>query len=316
MAGHQGGRGRVPGASELAGRQHGLISLGQLRELGVGRGRQRAQVAADRWEAIPYRGVVVGCTRESVESAWWMALTAVGRPAALGGITALQAAGLTGYDEDLIHLWLPKSSRVVRVAGARVHETRRWGPADLVGTGLPRATPAVAAVQAALWAKTPRQAVLCLVMPVQQQLARGTDVAGVLERVRRHRFRSALRAAITDITDGAHSMNELDFTALCRRHGLPEPSRQSTRTSADGTIHLDVEWPAFGVVVEINGAGHARVEQLLKDNFRMVDLQLAGRTAFGLSVLTLRAEPERAMRVIAEALTAKGWTGSFRPAGR
>jgi len=227
------------------------------------------------------------------------------------------ADGLTGFDEELIHVWLPKSSRVVRPDGVRVHETRRWEPSDNAEVGIPRARPAVAAVQAALWARSQRQAVLTLVMSVQQHLTRAQDVADVLDRVQRHRFRSCLRLAVADIADGAHSMNELDFARLCREHGLPEPSRQVVREGPGGRIYLDVAWEAYRVCVEINGAGHGRVDQLLKDNFRTIDLQLDGQTAIELSVFTLRAAPDEAMNRIARALLANGWHGNEqRPTGR
>jgi len=302
---------------QLAASQHGVVTLEQLRELGISPGRRRAQIAAGRWTALPHRAVVVGGARGTAPAAWWTALAEVGRPAALGGVTALMADGLTGFDEDLVHVWLPKSSRVTRPDGVRVHETRRWGPSDHAEVGIPRARPAVAAVQAALWAVSQRQAVLTIVMPVQQRLTRAQDVADLLDRDRRHRFRSCLRLGVADIVDGAHFMNELDFARLCRGHGLPEPSRQVVRQGAGGRIYLDVAWEVYRVCVEINGAGHARVDQLLKDNFRTIDLQLAGETAIELSVLTLRAAPQEAMNRIARSLRAHGWHGSQqRPTGR
>ncbi len=301
------------GIRDLADRQQGVVTLAQLRELGVTAGRRRAQIAAERWTARPYRAVVVGGGRGTDSAAWWAALADVGRPAALGGVTALMADGLTGFDENLIHVWLPKSSRVTRPRGVRVHETRRWDPSDQAVLGIPRARPAVAAVQAALWAVSQRQAVLALVMPIQQRLTLAPDVAEVLDRVRRHRFRPCLRAALADIADGAHSMNELDFARMCRAHGLPEPSRQTMRQDGKGRIYLDVTWDAYRVCLEINGAGHARVDQLLKDNFRAIDLQLKGETAIELSVLTLRAAPDEAMSRIAGVLRAKGWHGIPSP---
>ncbi len=114
----------------LAASQQGVVTLEQLRQLGISPGRRRAQIAARRWTGLRHRAIVVGGGRGTSEAAWWTALAEVGRPAALGGVTALMADGLTGFDEELIHVWLPKSSRVVRPDGVRVHETRRWEPSD------------------------------------------------------------------------------------------------------------------------------------------------------------------------------------------
>ena len=157
-----------------------------------------------------------------------------------------------------------------------------------------------------------------MVMPIQQRLTRAQDVGEVLDRVKRHRYRSCLRHALADIADGAHSMNELDFACLCRDYGLPEPSRQVVRHGPSGRIYLDVAWEAYRVCLEINGAGHARAEQLLKDNFRTIDLQLQGETAIELSVITLRAAPDEVMSRVSAALRANGWNGIplLRPAGR
>lgn len=303
---------------DLAARQDGIPTLAQLRDFGVTPGRRRAQIDAGRWKSIPHRGVLLSQGQGTAFQEWWRAVAEVGAPAALGGITALQAIGLEGYRESQIHVWLPKSSRVVRPKGVRIHESRRWGADDRALTGIPRALPQVAAVQAALWAVSQRQAVVALVMPIQQRLPRAEDVASVLDRVRRHRFRSCLRLALRDIADGAHSMSELDFARLCRDHGLPEPSRQVVRNGVNGRIYLDVAWDAYRVCVEVNGAGHDQVAQLLKDNFRTIDLQLRGETAIELSVLTLRAAPEEAMDRIGAALRANGWHGipALRPAGR
>lgn len=301
-------RRRDSAVSELADIQGGLVRVAQLRELGVSRGRQRAQVAGGRWSCVPYRGVLLAHDDEQL-SRWWSAVAVSGTDAALGGTTALHAAGLEGYCEERMHIWVRKSSRVVRTNGIVVHETRRWNEVDVMPAGIRRSTSSVATIQAALWASTPRQAVLALVMPVQQRLVRAADVAVELSRVKRHRYAAVLRAALGDVIDGAQSLNELDFAALCRSHGLPEPTRQRVARTPEGRCYLDVSWDRYGVALEVNGIGHGRVEQILKDNFRAIDLQLRGETVIELSVLTLRARPDEAMARVGAVLRARGWSG-------
>ncbi len=123
-------------------------------------------------------------------------LVRVGPAAALGGMTALAQCGLQGFDEDAVDIWVPKSQQKARPLGVRLHETRLWSSADVVPLGLPRSRPPVAAVQAALWSRTPRRALLCLVMPIQQRLVRPAEVSTALQRVRRHPFRRMLNAAL------------------------------------------------------------------------------------------------------------------------
>lgn len=68
---------------------------------------------------------------------------------------------------------------------------------------------------------------------------------------------SIVGPVIRDVCDGAHSLGELDFAGYCRQYGLPEPTRQSVRSSADGRVYLDVGWEDVGLVVEIDGGHHA-----------------------------------------------------------
>lgn len=219
-----------------------------------------------------------------------------------------QADGLTGFDEPMTHIWVHKSTyQVPPDAGVSLHETRRWSADDVAAHGIRRSLPAVSTVQAALWAPTAPSAQLRLVMPTQQRLTCSEDVIAVMDRVRRHRFRSMIRATLHDIADGAQSLGELDVTRLCREHGLPEPSRQEVRTGRQGRIYLDVYWAEFGVALEINGAGHDRLDQRRKDEIRSLDLQIQGDAAAQVSVLTLRSAPTPFFRALRDLLVARGW---------
>jgi hypothetical protein len=297
-----------------------VVRLPQLAAAGVSRGHRRAQVAAGRWRAIPGKAVIRHTGPLSGESAHRAALIEVGPGARLGGISALEVDGLTGFDEPRVHIWVPKGHRKqapTELAGEIcLHETRRWTTADCVEFGLPRSRRAVATVQAALWARSVRQAALCLVMPVQQRLVRVEEVALELARVRRHAFRSVLTTVIEDIAGGAQSLNEVDFASECRRRGLPEPNRQVVRRLPGGRVFLDVRWDEYRVAVEVNGAGHDRLDVALRDEVRLVDLQAQGDAAIPLSVLTLRVNPEPFFAALHRLLVARGWQprGGILPA--
>ena len=148
------------------------------------------------------------------------------------GITALQAAGLEGIADDGLDPRLraevvppdladrrrPASTR--HGAGGTTTSSRSRHPAD---------RPEVATVQAALWARTDREAALLLVAPVQQRLTTADAVAEVLDRVRRDRrtVTAPGRAAGRRRTVSAHSTSSTS-PAMCRRRGLPEPDRRSS----------------------------------------------------------------------------------------
>lgn len=118
---------------------------------------------------------------------------------------------------------------------------------------------------------------------------------------------------MADIRDGVRSMNELDFARLCRTRGLPEPSRQTLRESAQGRRYLDVEWVVYGIRLEVQGAGHARLLNVLSDDVRLMDLAAEDGAAVSVSVLSLRVDPEPLFASLARLLQSRGWRGVYRP---
>ncbi|CAN7258368.1 hypothetical protein [Knoellia sp. LjRoot47] len=290
----------------------GVATLAELTRAGVTRSTRRNLIRSGHWRPIGAKGVVLHTGSLHGEQALRAALIRVGPGARLGGTSALIAHGLTGFEESRVHLWVSKSAAKDRreVPDEIVlHETSRWSAKDCVGTGLPRSTPAVATVQAALWAVSPTQAALCLVMPVQQRLVRPDDVVTELDRVARHEYRNMLRAVANDLLGGVHSLNELDFARECRRRGLPEPSRQVRRTLPGGRVALDVYWDRFRVCVEVNGVGHDQLLTAMRDEVRLAGLQAQGDAAIPLSVLTLRVAPEPFFASLRELLRSRGWAG-------
>ena len=299
-----------PDLSSHIDERRGVLPMAVLRDEGVTRGRRRAMVAGGRWRVVPGTGVITTPGMTSGEAAWREALLEVGPGASLGGVTALESLGMTGFVESLFHIWVPKGHEKKVVDGVRIHETRRWTSKDATTTGLPRSKPAVATVQACLWAVSVRQAMLCLVMPIQQRLVLPDDVEAELSRIRRHRDRKPREAGLRDIRLGAESLNEIDFAVECRRRNLPEPTRQVVRPLSHGKGVLDVFWEDYGVVVEVNGAGHDALDVAMRDEVRITDLQAQGNAVIPLSVLTLRCDPDPLFDSLAHLLRARGWAAS------
>ena len=285
--------------------------------LGVTRGAVRAELAAGRWVVRAHKTVGVDPSNASPDERLWAAVLAcspraraVGScTAALGGLTSLLVAGLTGISGDgLVHVAAPKSSRPLPApAGVRIHETRRWCAEDVVGQPVPRVRTPVAAVQAALWARTDREAALFLVAPVQQRLTSADAVRAAIERIRRDRRRALLRAVADELVDGVRSLNELDFARLCRRRGLPEPGRQVVVRTTTGRAYLDVRWHRWRVVVEIDGVGHLDTDRWLDDTVRHNEIALTGDTVLRVPSLGLRLDPDRYLDLVERALRRGGW---------
>lgn len=279
----------------------GVISRRRLRELGIDRNevrlqlRQRRWVAHGRWTIATHTGDLSDLARR------WRAVWEVGeRIAALDGATALQHAGLQRWTGDVIHVSIPHTARVQPVEGVVVHKVRSR-PVEILGPGfLPTARPAPAAVRAAHWAVSDRQAALVMVMPVQQRLCTGVDVLEATERVRGRTRRAFIARVAADIALGAQAVGELDFAVLCRQYGLPEPSRQVVRQGPRGRVYLDVRWPC-GLVVEIDGAGHRWGLAVMDDNLRQNAVALGGDTVLRIDLFGLRIAEEQFMTQVVTA---------------
>jgi very-short-patch-repair endonuclease len=106
------------------------------------------------------------------------------------------------------------------------------------------------------------------------------------------------------------SLAELDFVHLCRDNGLPEPSRQVVRRDAAGRRrYLDAYFDGWRVHVEIDGGQHIEVRQAWADMRRQNDLWIAGDRVLRFPAWALRAEPQRAVAQVRDALIAAGRPG-------
>ena len=116
----------------LASAQSGVLTRSQVGVLGITRSQMRAEIDAGRWRVAGRECLVVAPAASSTQVDWWVAVLetaprtdpTMGARAALGGITALRAAGLEGINDDgLVHV-APRSRRTRSTA------TRRPGPRD------------------------------------------------------------------------------------------------------------------------------------------------------------------------------------------
>lgn len=297
-------RGRV---ERLAASQDGVVSRRQALDLGLTRAEVRANLRARRWRRVGRQAICVHTGPLSRSAKHWVAVIEAGPRAFLDGESALVEAGLENFSTRGIRVSVPRGARVYRrLAGVDVRQTRRWRVDDVVGSGLPRTRQAVAAVRAALWARSDREAALVLTMTVQQEIASAKEIGLEMLRVRRDRRRAFIHAVLNDLLDGVRSLGELDVAGECRRRGLPEPERQVLRKAQDGKYYLDVYWERWRLVVEIDGIHHAWVQQVVGDALRQNRLALDGDIVLRLPLLGLRVAPEEFFAQIEEALVAAG----------
>jgi len=210
---------------------------------------------------------------------------------------------------ERIRVSVPRGAKIRRTPTYDIRQTRRWSQADLLPTGVPRTRPAVAAVRAALWARSDQQAALVLSMAVQQGLVRPDQLGHELLRIRRDRRRLLLHALVNDLIGGARSLGELDVAGALRDRGLPVPDRQVLRQDARGRYFLDLYWARWRLVVEIDGIHHAWAENVVGDALRQNSLALQGDTVLRLPLLGLRLRPDEFFAQIEEGLRRAGFDG-------
>jgi very-short-patch-repair endonuclease len=301
---------RLAKARAIAAEQGGVLSRPQLYGLGVTRWEIRGQVRARRWQLIGDQSVQLDNGELRDRGEMWAAVFQGGPRACLDGGSALIAAGLERYELTPVRVSVPRGARVRRNQRFNIRQTRRWEAADIASTGIPRTQPATAAVRAGLWARTDREATYVLTIAVQQGLVGPDDLGLALLRVRRDKRRLLLHEVVNELLDGARSLGEIDVVRELRRRGIPVPSRQVLRKDGRNRYYLDLYWPDFKVVVEIDGIHHTWAENVVGDALRQNAVVLDGDTFLRLPLLGLRLRPDDFFAQIEQALRSGGWESS------
>ncbi|MEP7737205.1 DUF559 domain-containing protein [Nocardioides sp. 31GB23] len=288
--------------------QGGVVSRPQLYEAGVPRWLVARELRVGRWQRLSDQAVCVHNGPVVEEGHWWAAVLQGGPRAQLDGASALLAGGLQRYTVARVRVTVPRGARVRRTPRYDIRQSRRWQRDDVVASGIPRTRPAVAAVRGALWARTDREATYLLTAVVQQGLVSPAALGAEILRIRRDRRRALLHAVVNDLLDGARSLGELDVVRELERRGLPRPEQQVLRRDHRGRYYLDLSWPRFRVVLEIDGIHHSWAENVVGDALRQNALSLQGDTVLRLPLLGYRLEPDEFFAQVRAALVAAGWS--------
>jgi len=299
-------RERMARLEALAQEQGGVVSRAQAYGLGITRGQVRANLRARRWSRIGTQAIALHTGPLTEEGKLWSAVFEGGPRAHLDGASALVAEGLKNFTSDRIRVSVPRGARVRRTKAVDVRQTRRWSESDLAPSGVPRTRPMVAAVRAALWAASDKQAALLLTMAVQQGLTTPELIGEQMLRIRRDRRRAFVHGVVLDLLGGVRSLAELEVARECRRRGLPEPSRQVVRRGRNGNYYLDIMWKEWGVVVEVDGIQHSWAGQVVSDALRQNDVTLENAVVLRLPLLGLRVAPDDFFDQIEQALAQAG----------
>lgn len=298
---------RFAAARELAAGQGGVLSRPQLYGLGLSRWEITGQVRSHRWQLIGDQSVQLHNADLSPQGERWAAVFQGGPRACLDGGSSLIAAGLERYELSPVRVSVPRGARVRRNRRFNIRQTRRWEAADIVGEGIPRTRVETAAIRAALWARTDREATYVLTITVQQGLVPPALLGEELLRIRRDKRRLLLHEIVNELLDGARSLGEIDVARELRRRGFPPPARQVLRKDGRNRYYLDLYWPEYGLVLEIDGIHHAWAENVVGDALRQNAVVLQGETFLRLPLLGLRLRPAEFFAQVEQGLRDGGW---------
>ena len=290
-------------------RTDGVLLRSDLRAWGVPRCLVKAELRAGRWQRTGRQSVVTHNGPLDPAARRRVAVAEIGPRAALDGTTALQHLGVDVLKDQTIHVIIPKgSSPRRRLRGVRIHESRRYRSEDVaVRRGLRCVAPAAAAVHAALWARTDREAVYVLVLVVQQRLASPDELEQAAQQVRRHARRRLLARTVLDLAGGVRSMGELDVSHALRGRGLPEPDRQVLRHRPGGREYLDCRFEAYDLTMEVDGWQHDDPQHRLDDLLRDLVQAGEGSTVLRVPLVAWRLGRQQILDRLEQVFLARGW---------
>jgi hypothetical protein len=292
--------------------QDGVISRRQARQW-LSTGAIRHRLGTGIWQQVHWGVYLTRAVSELSDRQRRMIASLAagnGRPAPLGGRSALQVVGLRGFPPDPVHVLLPDRLRDHDPpAYAVVHRSRLFRPDELHRTTAPPCTSAGRAmVDAAQWAASDHEAAALIVAAFQQRLVGLNDVTSALARQPRARRRTLVADVVQDAAGGAHSLPELEYLRICRRAGLPTPTCQVIRADAGGRRrYLDAYFDEYGVHVEIDGGQHLQAGAWWADMKRQNELWVAGDRVLRFPAWVVRTRPTEVAGQTRAALVAAGW---------
>lgn len=269
------------------------------------RAMQRAR-ASGVWTRVTPRVYLAAPCRPTERQRLWAAVLHCGPTACLAGRSALFAEGWRGTLQWPLQVITSESTRVHRrPAWIQVHRSRLQIPQQVSGIPRVNATPAV--VQAGGWARTPREAMFVVLSSLQQEVTKPKRLRQELLGRPQAARRALLLELVDEYSSGVSSLNEHEFAQICRKHGLPQPIRQSRRKDSKGRDrYIDAEFQAHDgriIMVEIDGMQHLDPENWTEDTERQNSLVLrTGGLVLRVSTFMLRHSPESFVNDLREAI--------------
>jgi very-short-patch-repair endonuclease/predicted transcriptional regulator of viral defense system len=291
--------------ARLAERQHTVISLDQLKRLGLGRAAVAKRAAIGRLHRV-HRGVyAVGHARLTMHGHWMAAVLACGPNAVLSHRSAAGLWGLRPDNRARTDVSLPRPSARSR-PGIDVHRSPTLTPADCtIEDGIPCTTLARTLLDLAevVHRRSVERAI------EQAEVLRLFDlraVEEVLARANGRRGAAVLRTVLAELEEPALTDTDLEerFLALCRAASLPRPEVNEWLDIDDlPAIKADFLWRAERLVIETDGwESHGTRQAFERDRRRDERLKLAGFEPLRFTRRRIVTEPGGVIGTVSEML--------------
>ncbi|RIQ28155.1 type IV toxin-antitoxin system AbiEi family antitoxin domain-containing protein [Jiangella rhizosphaerae] len=293
--------------------QHGVIGRAQALAAGCTTDRIKWLVASGRWQRVHAHTYATFTGPLPFVAQVWAAILRAGRGAVASHRTAAYLDGLCDDPGPVIHVTVPADRYVGgKVDGVRIHYSHRLPLTRHPSKNPPRTRLDETVLDLVDVAPHPREAETWVTAACQRRLTTPERLADALGRRKKIRWRPMVEAMLADVADGAQSPLELrHLRRVERAHGLPTGCRQR-RVAGQRVIWIDVDYPDYGVRVELDGrighTGEGRFRDRHRDNRATVD----GHATLRYGHADVFGDPCAVAAEQARVLQARGWTGTPR----
>lgn len=298
--------------------QHaGVLTRRAALHAGLTRKQLAARLGSGQWQRL-HTGVYAAFSGQPGRtSLLWAALLRSGPASALSHHTAAELDGLAADQARVIHVTVPSGRPVTPLAGVVLHYSGRLDEARHPARTPPRTRIEETVLDLAGAAGRLDDALGWVLRGCSSRRTTPDRLAAAMALRARMRWRTELSATLGLAAEGVHSLLEFRYVSRVERpHGLPAAGRQYSVVRAGQRQYQDVTYQEYGLVVELDGvAAHpaeSRWRDVRRDNANTAVGQ--GTLRYGWADVTER--PCFVAAQVADALAARGWTGTLRRCGR
>jgi hypothetical protein len=263
--------------AELAVEQHGVVTIDDLRRLGISFAAVQHRIARRVLHPI-HRGVyAVGHPVLTRSGEWLAAVRAAGAGAVLSHRAATEHQAILDHrDRPLIDVTVPR--RPGKHRGLRIHEMADLTDADwIVLDAIPVTT--VARTLIDLAASEPRALEYAFAGAERRGLLDLHDLDAVIARSKGRRGVARvrlLRAEFALTPEFTRSQDERAFLRFCVRFDIPRPKANLWVSVPNDGFEVDFCWPRQRAIVEIDSSWHDDTLARKRDAHRDRVLAVAG----------------------------------------